>query len=84
MQRFILRFRGKGTKTEEDVERIRSLPETTVLDDSSSRMLLVESSPDALQSLIETMPDWTMTKEQTIKIPDPRPKIREQKVNDEK
>jgi len=77
MSRFILRFRGQGPKPVEDVERIRALPETTVLDDAS-RMLLVEAPEAELKAAIDAMPDWVMTEERMIPLPDPRPKLRQE------
>lgn len=74
MGRFILRYKGSGPKPDEDVERIRGLAGTRVLDDSS-RMLLVAAPESELQGLINSMPDWVMSPEQTIQLPDPRPKI---------
>jgi hypothetical protein len=74
MERFILRYKGSGPKPDEDVARISSLPNTTVLDDSP-RMLLVGAPEPELRELIGSMPDWVMSPEQTIKIPEPRPKI---------
>jgi hypothetical protein len=74
MERYILRYKGRGPKPSEDVERIRSLPNTTVLDDSA-RMLLVASPESELRTLIDSMPDWVMSPEQITKLPDPHPKI---------
>ena len=74
MGRFILRYKGSGPKPDEDVARISRLPDTTVLEDSS-RMLLVGAPEPELRALIGSMPDWVMSPEQTIKIPEPRPKI---------
>jgi hypothetical protein len=71
---YILRYKGSGPKPDEDVARISSLPDTTVLD-HSSRMLLVGAPEPELRALIGSMPDWVMSPEQTIKIPEPRPKI---------
>ncbi|MGH9834031.1 MAG: hypothetical protein ACRD9Y_13505, partial [Blastocatellia bacterium] len=75
MKRYILRYCGEGTRLERDVELIRSLPETTVLDDSP-RMLLVEAPEDALRKALESLPDWVMVEEKFIPLPDPRPKVR--------
>lgn len=74
MNRFILRYRGEGSKPTEDVERIRSLQKVTVLDESSPRMLLVEGPGTRLQALLESMPQWILTPERMIPLPDPRPK----------
>jgi len=75
MNKYILRFRGKGMKPDEDVELIRSLPETTVLDDSA-RMLLVEAPEDELRTAMQSLPEWVMAEEKFIPIPDPRPRVR--------
>jgi len=75
MKRYILRYRGEGTRPEKDVELIRSLPETTVLDDSP-RMLLVEAPEDPLRGALQLLPDWVMVEEEFIPLPDPRPKVR--------
>jgi hypothetical protein len=76
MGRFILRFTGRGAMPDADRGRIRSTPGVVVLDDSSSRMLLVQAPPRTVGRLVETLPDWTSTPEQTVPLPDPRPKIR--------
>ncbi len=76
MNRFILRFRGSGPKPVEDIERIRALRGTVVLDDSSPRMLLVEAPQAELKALIDALPNWSMTPERMIPVPDPRPKLR--------
>jgi hypothetical protein len=74
MNRFILRYRGEGPKPAEDVERIRSLEQVRVLDDSSPRMLLVEGPGTGLKTLVASMPQWVLTPERMIPLPDPRPK----------
>jgi hypothetical protein len=76
MRRFILRYRGEGSKPAEDVSRIRSLQSIKVLDESSPRMLLVEGPGTRLKALVESMPEWVLTPERIISLPDPRPKPR--------
>jgi len=76
MSRFILRYQGEGSKPAEDVSRIRSLQSIKVLDESSPRMLLVEGPGVGLKALVESMPEWVLTPERMIPLPDPRPKIR--------
>lgn len=76
MDRFILRFCGSGGKPPGDVAQIRSLPNTTVIDDSTSRMVLVEGREVELKAALQSMPDWVMSKEEMIPLPDPRPKVR--------
>jgi hypothetical protein len=73
MDRFILRYCGTGARPAADVDRIRALPNITVIDDSSSGMLLVEAPEADLHSTLENMPGWVMGKEQTLRLPDPRP-----------
>ncbi|MEN3314907.1 MAG: hypothetical protein V7605_1141 [Acidimicrobiaceae bacterium] len=73
--RFVLRYRGEGPKPEADVERVRALADTVVVDDSSSRMLLVESRHDLLDDLVGSLPDWIMAPEQTYQVPDTREQV---------
>jgi hypothetical protein len=54
---------------------IRSLPDTTVLDDESPRMLLVEGPAEELQTAIKSLPNWVMTEERELTLPDPRPRL---------
>ena len=75
--RFILRFRGTGSIPAEDMERIRALPDVDVID-STSRMLLVEAPEDEVKSLVQSMPEWVLSPEQTVGRPDPRPKVMEE------
>ncbi len=70
----MLRYRGDGAKPDADVERVRALAGTVVVDDSS-RMLLVESPPGPLTELVATLPDWVMAPEQTFTVPDTRQRV---------
>lgn len=76
MGRFILRFTGRGPAPDAQVAQIRSAPGLTILDTSSPRMLLVQASPETIGRLAEALAGWTCSREQTIPLPDPRPKIR--------
>lgn len=76
MDRFILRFTGKGTASDSDLKRIRSAAGVTILEDASPRMLLVETSPEVLDQLIESLPGWISARERMVPLPDPRPKVR--------
>ena len=69
--RFVLRYRGEGAVPDADVARVTELPEAVVVD-ASPKMLLVESDPDALQALVDSLPDWVMAPEQGFPIPDTR------------
>jgi len=75
MPRFILRYRGSGSAQTEDVGKIRSLPNTAVLDSSSGRMMLVDGPEEQLRTALRNMPGWVMTPEQAIPVPDTRKKI---------
>ena len=76
MGRFILRYTGRGATPDSDLAQIRSAPGITVLDGTSPRMLLVQASPETVRQLAKALPGWTYCKEQTIRLPDPRPKVR--------
>ncbi len=73
--RFVLRYRGQGPKPDADVAKVRELTDAVVLDDSSSRMLLVESDPEPLRDLLDALPDWVMGPDMTYEVPDTRKKI---------
>ena len=75
MERFILRFEGDGDKPAEDVERIRALPNTRIIDDSS-RMLLVEAPSAKVTELVQALPQWSLSREHFVPVPDVRPKLR--------
>ena len=74
-RRFVVRFRGESAKPAEDLERIRGLPEATVLDDASPRMLLVESEEQPLRELVESLPGWVVAPEQEVPLPDTRERV---------
>ncbi len=72
--RFVLRYRGEGATPDADVARVQDLHDATVVD-ASSRMLVVESHPEPLRRLVDTLPDWVMGAEQTYAVPDTRQTI---------
>ena len=74
--RYILRYRGEGPIPALDVERIRSLDGVKVVD-STPRMLLVEAPPDVLKQLVGSKPQWVLTEERMIPLPDTKRKIRQ-------
>jgi hypothetical protein len=75
--RYILRFRGKGPKPAEDVERVRAASQTVVLDDSSPRMLLVDGPDDEVRKLVDEMPEWVASPERFFELPDPRVRVKQ-------
>ena len=76
MKRYLLRFRGAGAKPANDVARIRGMRKLKVVDDASGRMMLVEGPTEELTGLLRSMPDWVMSEEQMIPLPNPRQKVR--------
>jgi len=71
----VLRYRGEGPKPEADVERVRSLPDATMVDESPGRMMLVESDEGPLLELVESLPGWVAAPEQMIPVPDTRKRV---------
>lgn len=76
VERFILRFEGDGEKPVKDVERIRAFPDAKIVDDSS-RMVLIEAPSATVAELVQALPQWTLSREHLVPIPDARPKVRE-------
>ena len=74
--RFVLRYCGEGPKPEADVARVHELSDAVVVDDSSPRMLLVESEAQPLRDLLDGLPDWVMGPDRTYQVPDTRKKVR--------
>ena len=75
MARLILRFTGPGEVPRDDVARIRALLAGKIID-RSARMFLVEASPDGIIQFLRALPNWTISPETFVGIPDPRPKSR--------
>jgi hypothetical protein len=73
-ERLVLRYQGEGAPSATDVERVRDLPDSVIVD-SSPRMLLVECEPERLGALVEELPGWVMTPEQTYEVPDVRQRV---------
>ena len=74
-ERFVLRYRGEGTKPDGDVARVRDLAGAEVVDASSPRMVLVESEPGPLRDLVDGLDDWVMGADQAYAVPDTRKKV---------
>lgn len=71
MSHYILRFRGKGSIPEGDLERISGANGIKVLD-KTARMLHVEGSYEAVTSVTKTLVDWLVSEEIVVKLPDAR------------
>ncbi len=74
MARYIVRFRGKGPAPADHVARLCALPHAKMID-SSPRMLLLEAPESELKSLVASLPEWVMTPEEFVPLPDPRPRV---------
>lgn len=69
-RRYVLRYRGAGSKPPADVERARHLLGVRVLDESSAKMVLVECDDESASDLTATLPDWVVAPERTFDLPD--------------
>jgi hypothetical protein len=74
MARFVLRYRGEGAAPEADVARFSALAGAVVVD-TSPRMLLVESDPEPLRALVDSLGEWVMAAERSFQLPDTRKKV---------
>jgi hypothetical protein len=52
------------------------LPNTTLLDASSARMLFVEGPEQEVHGAVAQMPEWSVSPEQRYSLPDTRIKLR--------
>ena len=73
MDRFILRFQGKGIKPAEEIERLCKQAGARVLDDSSPRMVLVEAAEEALRAALDRTSNWVMSRERSYALPPRHP-----------
>jgi hypothetical protein len=76
MGRYIVRFTGNKEPSDEHIRKVQTRPDVNVVD-SSKKMMLIETTPEVADSLSKTLPDCVVTPEQTIPLPDPRPKLRQ-------
>ena len=74
MAHFILRYRGSVRVQADAAERIRSVPNTAILD-SSDRMMLVDGPEDDLRAALNDLPGWSLINEQTVPLLDPRKRV---------
>ena len=75
MARFILRYKGTGSKPESDLKRIRKASNLAIVDESP-RMLLVDGDTETIGHLRDQLADWLVTPEAQISVPDPRQRIK--------
>lgn len=76
MPHFILRCHDAAVMRAADVQRIRSLPNVTILDEASDRMILVDGPEADLRAAVQHIPGWIIVPEQIIPLPDSRKKVR--------
>jgi hypothetical protein len=74
MERYIVRYTRGATAPEEEKQRIRSLDNVQVLDETP-RMLLVQAPPETAAALQTALPDWQVNAEQVYTAPDPHPQV---------
>ena len=72
MVRFILRYAGPLPVPPADFARIAGWPGVRIVDESTSRTLLVQAPAVGLGTLLDEMPGWIATQETMIDLPDPR------------
>ena len=72
MERFILRYVGKGDKPLADCQRINQTFGISVVEETSPKMFLVESTEEILEEAILNLPNWKFAAETTLSIFDPR------------
>ena len=73
VSRFVLRYAGPAAPPAQ-TQRIRSSAKVHVLDDSP-KMLLVEGEDSDVETLLADLPDWKALREQSVRLPDGRPKL---------
>jgi hypothetical protein len=75
MKKYILRYGGNGIKPKAQVEIIRALPNTRILDDDSPLMLLVEAPLEELEKAMNSLPDWRVAEERFFSLLDKPSKL---------
>ncbi len=76
MNRYILQYKGSGTPSSSELNRIHALPGLKILDASSHHMYLVEATEEAVTQ-VRDMPTWVITPEKFIPVPDTRKTVRQ-------
>jgi len=75
LKRFILRYTGKGTPPAALAKQVQAAPDLDLLEESG-RMIFVEGARAAIERLAAAHPDWLLTEEATVPLPDPRKRVR--------
>lgn len=73
----MLRFRGKGATPAEDLRRVRDAEGVKVVEEPTTRLMLVDAPEDAMATLGNALPDWLVSPQgPAAKIPDRRERVR--------
>ena len=72
--RFVLRYRGEGSKPDADVAKLQELAGVVIVD-SSARMLVVEAKAQPLRDVVDALPGWVMGPDVSYEVPDTRKKV---------
>jgi len=75
MARYILSYAGSGNPQSKDLESIRNTKDVTVVDDSIDSVVLVEGTHHSVSTLVDSLGDWSSSPQQTVSLPNARPKI---------
>lgn len=78
MGRYIIRGRSIDSgQLKKDLDTIIAFPGVEVIDSSSEKMLLISApSERKLKEQMEALPNWTITPESSVPLPDPRPRLK--------
>ena len=89
MARYVFRFRdhtegGDGSNgyttdphtPEDELTQAIKHTDALVVDKASGKMMLVEADASAVAELRRTLPDWSITPESSVPLPDTRKKVR--------
>lgn len=74
MPRFVVRYRGKGERPQDAVDKVGRIEGASVLEDSG-RMMLVEAPEQALRNALTPQTDWMISPEISYSIPDVRKRV---------
>ncbi len=74
MPRFVVRYRGKGERPQDAVDKVQGIEGASVLEDSG-RMMLVEAPEQALRNALAPETDWMISPQVIYSIPGTRKKI---------
>lgn len=74
MPRFIVRYRGPGSKPAQVMDELRALPGSSILD-TTDKMVLVEAEEHDLRRVLGPGHQWLIAPEQTYELPEKPPRV---------